>query len=40
MDDSPTQQGLLDRLRINVNQERQVRYWTEKFGVSEEELRR
>jgi len=27
-----------DRLRINVNEEHEVRYWTEALGVSRDEL--
>ncbi len=27
-----------DRARVNVNEAHEVRYWTEKFGVSEEDL--
>lgn len=31
--------GPQDRARVNVNEPHEVRYWTEKFGVSELELR-
>ena len=31
--------GEPDRSRINVNQEHELRYWTQKLGVSEERLR-
>jgi len=40
MADNTSARGQQDRLRINVNQEHEVRYWTEKFGISAEELRR
>jgi hypothetical protein len=39
MADNPENKGGQDRTRINVNQEHELRYWREKFGVSEEELR-
>ena len=29
-----------DRKRINVNEDYGLRYWTEKFGVSADELKR
>ena len=29
-----------DRERINVNEDYELRYWTEKFGVSAEDLKR
>jgi hypothetical protein len=29
-----------DRKRINVNEDYELRYWTEKFGVSAEDLKR
>ena len=31
--------GPQDSTRINVNEDYELRYWTEKFGVSEERLR-
>ena len=39
MADSPENKGSQDRIRININQEHEVRYWTEKFGVSSDQLR-
>jgi len=30
--------GKADRIRINLNEDYEVRYWTEKCGVSREEL--
>ncbi len=29
-----------DRARVDINQDHEVRYWTGRFGVTEEELRR
>lgn len=40
MSDDTAQRGSADRSRINVNQEHEVRYWTQTLGVSEDELRR
>jgi hypothetical protein len=40
MADSTEHRGPQDRSRINMNQEHEVRYWTEKFGVSREKLER
>lgn len=39
MSDNPEKRGPADRTRVNVNEEHEVRYWTERFGVSEEQLR-
>jgi hypothetical protein len=39
MADDTSARGQQDRSRINVNQEHEVRYWTEKLGISAEELR-
>ena len=39
MPDDPTKTGAGDRERINVNQEHEVRYWCEKFGVTPEDLK-
>jgi len=39
MADDPSNRGQQDRQRINVNQEHEVRYWTEKLGCSADELR-
>jgi hypothetical protein len=38
MTDNKEDRGAADRSRINVNEDYEVRYWTKKFGVSEEEL--
>jgi len=40
MPDDLKQMGAQDRSRINVNEPHEVRYWTERFGVSEDALRR
>lgn len=32
--------GSPDRDRINVNEDYELRYWTEKFGVSADELKK
>ena len=40
MPDNPDIRGGADRQRINVDQEHEVRYWTENLGVSADELRR
>jgi hypothetical protein len=38
MADNPGNRGAQDRARINMQQEHEVRYWTEKFNVSREVL--
>lgn len=40
MADDLKERGGEDRRRINVNQDYEVRDWAEKFGVSQDELRR
>jgi hypothetical protein len=40
MADNLTQSGQLDRSRISLNEEHEVRYWTQALGVPEDELRR
>ena len=39
MADDTTLRGGQDRKRINLQQEHEVRYWSEKFGCTPEELR-
>jgi hypothetical protein len=39
MADNPNIRGQQDRSRINMSQEHEVRYWSQKFGCTEEELR-
>lgn len=38
--DDPNIRGPRDRARINLDQDYEVRYWTQALGVSEEELNR
>lgn len=40
MSDDTSNRGTPDRQRINMNQEHEVRYWTEKLGVTREELQK
>lgn len=40
MPDDLTQAGAQDRSRININEPHEVRYWTQRFDVSEDALRR
>lgn len=40
MSDDLKNRGLQDRIRINMNEEHEVRYWTQELGVSREELAR
>jgi hypothetical protein len=39
MSDDKTKTGKIDRDRINVNEDYELRYWAEKFGVTPERLR-
>jgi len=39
MADGLADRGAEDRVRINVDEPREVAYWTEKFGVSADVLR-
>jgi hypothetical protein len=39
MSDDLTNRGEPDRSRIALGEEHEVRYWTKKFGISEEKLR-
>jgi hypothetical protein len=38
MADDKHNRGPQDRARVNLSEEYEVRYWTEKFGVSKERL--
>jgi len=38
MSDDLSKKGFQDRSRINMNEDHEVAYWTEKFGVPKEEL--
>ena len=40
MSDDLNKKGPQDRSRINMNEDHEVDYWTEKFNVSREELQR
>jgi hypothetical protein len=39
MTDDPSKRGPQDRSRINTSEDYEVRYWSEKFGVSPEQLK-
>jgi len=39
MPDDRTKRGPQDRSRININEEHELKYWSEKFGVTAERLR-
>ena len=39
MADNPSLRGTQDRQRIDIHQEHEVRYWTQKLGVTPDELR-
>lgn len=38
MSDDLSKKGFQDRSRININEDHEVAYWTEKLGVTKEEL--
>ena len=38
MTDDLKDRGAQDRSRVNVNEDYEVRYWTQKWGVSKEQL--
>ena len=37
-DDTSVRSGQ-DRLRVNVNQDHELRYWSQKWGISQDQLR-
>jgi hypothetical protein len=39
MADDTSKRGRQDRNRINVNEDYEVRYWSQRFGVTPERLR-
>lgn len=39
MADDLTNRGPADRARVNINEAHELRYWSEKFGVSENALK-
>lgn len=40
MSDDLTNTGVQDRSRIDINEAHEVRYWTQRFDVSEADLRK
>jgi hypothetical protein len=38
MPDDPTKKGGPDRDRVNIHEEHEMRYWTERLGVSRDKL--
>jgi hypothetical protein len=38
MADDLNNRGAQDRSQVNVNEDHEVRYWTQKWGVSKEQL--
>ena len=40
MSDNLKDRSAQDRARINIHEEHERRYWTQKFGVSDEALKR
>lgn len=40
MSDDLNKKGTQDRSRINMNEPHEVSYWTDKFGVTKEELQK
>ena len=39
MSDDKTKTSAQDRTRVNVNEDYELRYWSEKFGCTHDELR-
>jgi hypothetical protein len=39
MSDDRAQKGVQDRTRINTSEDYELRYWSGKFGVSQEQLK-
>jgi hypothetical protein len=40
MADNKEDRGPADRSRININEDYEVQYWTDKFGVTPDELKK
>jgi hypothetical protein len=40
MSDDLKNKGPQDRARINIHEEHEVQYWTKKFGVTEDQLKK
>jgi hypothetical protein len=39
MSDDRSKKGVQDRTRINTSEDYELRYWSEKFGVSHDQLK-
>ena len=39
MSDDLSKKGMQDRTRINTSEDYELRYWSEKFGVSQDRLK-
>ena len=39
MSDDRSKKGIQDRTRINTNEDYELRYWSEKFGVTHDQLK-
>lgn len=39
MSDDTSKKGIQDRTRINTGEDYELRYWSEKFGVSQDQLK-
>jgi hypothetical protein len=39
MSDDRSKKGMQDRTRINTSEDYELRYWSEKFGVSQDRLK-
>jgi hypothetical protein len=39
MSDDKTNRGPADRVRVNVNESYELTYWSEKFGVTHDQLK-
>jgi Protein of unknown function (DUF3606) len=39
MTDDLSKRGVQDRTRINIHEDHEIRYWTQKFGVSHDQLK-
>ena len=39
MSDDTSKKGMQDRTRINTSEDHELRYWSEKFGVSRDQLK-
>jgi hypothetical protein len=39
MTDDLSKRGAQDRTRINIHEDHEIRYWTQKFGVSQDQLK-